>query len=160
MAVIGPGAGASDRECELARVVGRLLAERSITVVCGGLGGVMAAVAEGVASAGGQSIGILPGRDRRAGNQHLTVAIPTGLGELRNGLVVGCADGVISIGGGWGTLSELALARRTGLPVVSIAGWRLADAAGEMVAIEEAPSPEVAVARLLELLGPGPGALG
>ena len=157
VAVIGPGEGASNLDRSEARMVGLLLAERGVTVVCGGLGGVMAAVAEGASAAGGVSIGILPGRDRRAGSRNLTVAIPPGLGELRNGLVVGCADGVIAVGGSWGTLSELALARRAGLPVVSLRGWRISDSSGGDVAIEQAESPEAAVVRLLQILRIGRG---
>jgi uncharacterized protein (TIGR00725 family) len=104
---------------------GRLLAQRGAVVVCGGGTGVMAAVADGVASAGGTSVGILPGDDRSQAHRSLTVAIPTGLGELRNGLIVRSADAVLAIGGSWGTLSEIALAMRTNLPVVSLAGWTL-----------------------------------
>jgi len=152
VAVIGPGASASPQDCSAARTVGRLLAERGISVVCGGLGGVMEAVAEGASAAGGFSIGILPGSDRRVANRFLTVVIPTGLGELRNGLVIRSADAVIAIGGSWGTLSELALARQAGLPVVTLHGWQVADASGKQVASEDSESPEAAVARLVELL--------
>jgi predicted Rossmann-fold nucleotide-binding protein len=74
------------------------------------------------------------------------------LGELRNGLVVGAAEGVIAIGGSWGTLSELALAKRLGLPVVSVGGWSVVDSAGSEVAVDQAISADAAVARLVELL--------
>jgi len=96
-------------------------------LVSGGLGGVMAAASEGASSRGGLTIGLLPGRDRTAGNPHLSAVLPTGLGELRNGLVVGVSDAVIAIGGSWGTLSEIALAMRTGKPTVVIGGWVLTD---------------------------------
>jgi uncharacterized protein (TIGR00725 family) len=152
VAVIGPGDGATDSECATARAVGKLLAQHGFNVVCGGLGGVMAAVAEGVSDAEGLSIGILPTKDRRGASRHLSVVIPTGLGELRNGLVVGAAEGVIAIGGSWGTLSELALAKRLGLPVVSVGGWSVVDSAGSEVAVEQAISADAAVARLVELL--------
>ncbi len=152
VAVIGPGDRATDSECATARAVGKLLAQHGFNVVCGGLGGVMAAVAEGVSDAEGLSIGILPTKDRRGASRHLSVVIPTGLGELRNGLVVGAAEGVIAIGGSWGTLSELALAKRLGLPVVSVGGWSVVDSAGSEVAVEQAISADAAVARLVELL--------
>ena len=80
----------------------------------------MAAAAEGAVSAGGQVVGLLPGLDRSAAHPSVTIAIPTGLGELRNGLVVRSADAVLAIGGSWGTVSEIALAMRTGVPVVTL----------------------------------------
>jgi uncharacterized protein (TIGR00725 family) len=104
---------------------GRLLAQRGAVVVCGGGTGVMAAVADGVASTGGTCVGILPGDDRSQAHRSLNLAIPTGLGELRNGLIIRSADAVLAIGGSWGTLSEIALAMRTSVPVVSLAGWAL-----------------------------------
>jgi uncharacterized protein (TIGR00725 family) len=122
VAVVGPSE-ASGAEIEGAEAVGRGLAERGVRVVCGGLGGVMAAACRGAAAAGGLSLGILPGTDRAVANEWVTVAIPTGLGELRNGLVVRAADVVIAIGGGHGTLSEIALALRTGVPVLGIGTW-------------------------------------
>ena len=95
-------------------------------VVCGGLGGVMEAAARGCASAGGTSVGIVPGEDRADSNPYLTVALATGMGETRNALVVGAADVVIAVGGGFGTLSEMALAARAGTPIVGIDTWSLA----------------------------------
>lgn len=153
VAVVGPGLGASLQDCSAARVAGRLLAEQGFSIVCGGLGGVMEAVAEGASQAGGLVVGILPGLDRESGNQFLGVALPTGLGELRNGLIIRSCDGVIAIGGSWGTLSEVALARRTGLPLVSVGGWTVIDSAGEEVPIEVADTPEAAVARIAVLIG-------
>lgn len=129
VAVVGPGTAPAAVE-ELAFDVGALLAEHGAILVCGGLGGVMAAACRGAASAGGVSVGLLPGDDRDAGNEHLTVALPTGLGQLRNGLVVAAADAVVAVGGNWGTLSEVALAVRAGKPVAALAGWRVADADG------------------------------
>ena len=120
--------GASDPrpdQRELAREVGRRLAESGVIVLCGGLGGVMEAVAEGAASAGGMVVGILPGADRTAANPYLTLAIATGLGEARNAVLTTAADAVIAIGGGWGTLSEIALARKRDRPVVVLASWEL-----------------------------------
>ena len=93
---------------------------RGAVVVCGGLGGVMAAVARGAHEAGGVVVGLLPGDDRTTANPHLTVALTTGLGEMRNPLVVRAADAVLAVAGGHGTLSELAFALRTGVPVVGL----------------------------------------
>ena len=126
IAVAGPGEGAGARDRELARQVGRELARAGAVLLCGGLGGVMAAACEGAASGGGTAVGLLPGSDRSAGNPYLSVALATGLGELRNGLLVRAADAVITIGGSWGTLSEIALAIRTGRPVIALGGWQLA----------------------------------
>ena len=143
VAVIGPGEAGAD-EVRSAEIVGRGLAERGAVLVCGGLGGVMAGACRGAASAGGTSIGILPGTDRAAANEWVTVAITTGLGELRNGLVVRAADAVIAIGGGHGTLSEVAFALKTGVPVIGIGSF-------ELKGVEPAGAPEAAVSRALEL---------
>src|SRR5215831_11916225 len=139
--------GASDpdsRQRELAREVGRRLAEAGAVVLCGGLGGVMEAASEGVAAAGGTIVGILPGDDRTAGNPHLTVAIATGLGEARNAVLTSAADAVIAIGGGWGTLSEIALARKRDRPVVALASWELE---GVPVAVSAEAAVRAAIGR-------------
>ncbi|WP_315095389.1 TIGR00725 family protein [uncultured Cellulomonas sp.] len=122
--VVGPS-DAADDEVRDAEALGRGLAQRGHVVVCGGLGGVMAAVARGAADAGGIVVGLLPGTDRADANPHVTVALLTGLGELRNALLVRSSDVVVSVGGSWGTLSEVALAVRTGVPVVALRGWPL-----------------------------------
>jgi uncharacterized protein (TIGR00725 family) len=153
VAVIGSGEGASDDDLRDAEAVGRELARRGVVVVTGGLGGVMAAAARGCTAAGGTCVGLLPGSDRSAGNPYLSVAIATGLGELRNGLLVRTVDGVIAVGGSWGTLSELALALRAGMPVVALRGWQLSDSAGQLVEIETAAGPSDAVGRLLRRAG-------
>jgi uncharacterized protein (TIGR00725 family) len=131
---------------EIARAeeVGRLLATRRAVLVCGGLGGVMEAVSRGAASAGGTVLGILPGSDRGEANEHVTVALATGLGEMRNALVVRAADALIAVGGAYGTLSEISLALRTGVPVVGVGTWELDD-------VVDAPDPEAAVELALEL---------
>ena len=120
VAVVGPGESATVEDEQAAEDVGRLLASRGVTVVTGGLGGVMAAASRGAASAGGLVVGILPGSDRADANRWVDVALPTGLGELRNGLVVRAADALIAVGGSLGTLSEVALALRTGKRVVGV----------------------------------------
>jgi uncharacterized protein (TIGR00725 family) len=146
VAVVGPGADATPAICAVARDVGRLLAERGTVVLTGGLGGVMAAAAEGATAAGGVAVGLLPGTDRTAANPHATVAIATGLGELRNAVLVRSADAVIAVGGSWGTLSEIALAHRAGLPVVCVEGWSVLDADGEPLELATAASAADAVA--------------
>lgn len=153
VAVVGPNApAASDADQANAREAGRLLAEAGCVIVCGGLDGVMAAVAEGAKAAGGRSVGLLPGADRAGAAKDLTVAIPTGLGQGRNALVVTAADGVLAVGGSWGTLSEVAMARRSGVPVVCVKGWSMYDAAGERVELEVADSAADGVRRLLALM--------
>jgi uncharacterized protein (TIGR00725 family) len=106
-----------------------------------------------VQAVGGVSVGLLPGRDRDDADPRLTVALPTGLGELRNGLVVGAADAVLAVGGSWGTLSEIALALRTGKPVVCLAGWRISAPDGSVPdgGLLHLDTPEEAVATVLAL---------
>lgn len=148
--VSGPGS-ASAEECALAREVGHGLAGRGHVVVCGGLGGVMEAAARGAAEGGGLSVGLLPGDDRAADNAYLTVALPTGLGEMRNALLVRSVDVLVCVGGSWGTLSELALAMRTGVPVVALRTWLPAGTPAAPWPVEVASSSEAleAVGRLL-----------
>lgn len=143
VAVVGPGEADGDQE-RVAEEVGRALAEEGVIVVCGGLGGVMAAACRGARAANGTTVGILPGKERASANEWVTVALPTGLGELRNGLVVRAADGVIAVGGGHGTLSEIALALKARLPVIAIGSW---DIAG----LENVDGAAAAVRRVLEL---------
>jgi uncharacterized protein (TIGR00725 family) len=151
IAVIGPGDAGEDL-CAIAFEVGRLVAEAGGLVVNGGLGGVMAAAAAGAAAGGGKSIGLLPGMTTEGAAADLTVALPTGLGELRNGLVVRAADAVIAVGGSWGTLSELALAMRTGKPLVAVRSWRVLDFDGLDVAVPRAETADAAVAAVLATL--------
>jgi uncharacterized protein (TIGR00725 family) len=96
-----------------------------VIVVTGGCTGVMEAASKGAREAGGTTLGILPGADRREANAWVSVAVPTGMGEARNALVVRAADALVAVGGAWGTLSEIALARKTGKPVTGIASWEL-----------------------------------
>lgn len=124
VAVCGPNEATPEEERH-AEALGAALAARGCTVVCGGRGGVMAAVCRGAKRAGGTTIGILPGYDRRAANPWVDYAICTGMGEARNAIVVATADVVIAVGGGLGTLSEIALALKLGKRVVSLGSWRL-----------------------------------
>jgi uncharacterized protein (TIGR00725 family) len=123
IAVAGPGRNVEHKLLELAEQVGRLIAETGATLLSGGLGGVMAAASKGASERGGQAIGLLPGTERADANPYLSVALATGLGEMRNALLVRCADVVIAVGGSWGTLSEVALALRLDKPVVALHGW-------------------------------------
>jgi len=125
-----------------AEAVGRGLAARGAVVVCGGLGGAMEAACRGAKEAGGMTVGLLPGLDRRDANPYVDVAITTGLGEARNALVVRAADTLIAVGGGYGTLSEIGLALRTGKRVVGLGTW-------EIDGIDPASSPEEAVEAVL-----------
>jgi len=147
IAVVG-ASEATEPQVAIAADLGRLIGSRGYVLVTGGLGGVMAAASRGAKEAGGISVGLLPSSDRSTGNEHLSAAIPTGLGELRNGLVVRSADGIIAIGGSWGTLSEIALAVRTDVPIVRIGGWALTDEQGTSIDLPSADSAEDAVRQL------------
>ena len=147
VAVVGPG-DADERTAWLAEEVGAALADAGAVVVTGGLGGVMEAACRGAKSRRGRTVALLPGEDRSAANGWVDVALATGLGELRNALLVRSVDAVLAIGGSWGTLSEIALAARTGVPVFAVRSWEL-------------PAPEViacagvreAVEQIAALLG-------
>ena len=149
VAVIGPGR-ADEETAARAEEVGRLLAEAGAVVVCGGLGGVMAAACRGAKSAGGTTVGLLPGLDRGDANPYVDVAIPTGLGEARNVLVVRAADVVVAVGGEFGTLSELAFALKVGTPVVGLRTWELGRDGERVPAFLEASMPEEAARLALD----------
>ena len=148
VAVVGAGRASAEEE-RAAEAVGRGLAEAGVVLVCGGLGGVMEAACRGAQGGGGMTVGILPGTSRSDANPYVDVAVATGLGELRNGLIVRTADALIAVGGEFGTLSEIALALKAGKPVVALGGWELARAGQPVDAIVRAASPEDAVARAL-----------
>jgi uncharacterized protein (TIGR00725 family) len=150
VAVCGPGV-AGDRERREAEEVGRLLAEAGAIVVCGGMSGVMDAVAKGSRSAGGISIGLLPDPNRSDASEHLTVAIPTGMGETRNALIARAGQALIAIGGEFGTLSEIAFALKLGRPVVGLGTWELAKSGHGSDAIVRVKSPSEAVRTALVL---------
>ena len=141
VAVVGSGTATADLY-EKAKEVGRLVAERGGIVVCGGLSGVMEAAARGAAEAGGMALGILPDEDRRRQNEYLTYSVATGAGQARNLAVVCSGDVVIAVGGEYGTLSEIGLARKVGRPVVVLEGWDL----GEHVSVASSPREAVEVA--------------
>ncbi|MBW1708822.1 MAG: TIGR00725 family protein [Deltaproteobacteria bacterium] len=138
VAVCGAGTCSPDVS-ELARKTGELLARHGANLICGGLGGVMAAAAQGAKAAGGLTIGILPGTDRQDANPFIDLALPTGLGEARNALIVRAAQAVIALPGETGTLSEVALGLKMGRPVVGLAAW------GEINGVLPASDPDEAV---------------
>ena len=119
--------------------------------MCGGLGGVMEAACRGAKAEGGTTVGILPGFDRTEANPFVDVALPTGLGEARNTLVVRAADALVAVAGEFGTLSEIAFALRVGTPVVGVDTWELARGGGPVDAIVPLDDPDEAAARAVEL---------
>src|ERR687888_1720163 len=148
VSVVGSGGEHEER----AEEVGRLLAKRGCTVVCGGRDEVMAAAARGAKSAGGTTIGILPGETRADANEWIDHVVVTGIGHARNLAVVASGDAVIAIGGRWGTLAEIGFARTLGRPVVILEpGWEV-----EGDGVERAASPEEAVELALRLAGEHP----
>jgi uncharacterized protein (TIGR00725 family) len=124
IAVAG-GSQCSAEEVRLAEAVGRGLARRGITLICGGLGGVMEAACKGAKSEGGTTIGILPGEDRSTANPYVDIPIVTGIGYARNLIVVKSAQAVVAIDGSYGTLSEIAYALQSGIPVIGLNTWSL-----------------------------------
>lgn len=133
---------ATPSQLDAAREVGRLLARSGAIVINGGYGGVSAAASEGAAREGGTVVGLLSEADREGANPHLTLSLPTGLGQGRNLLIVTAAESVIAIGRGWGTLSEIAHARRLGRSVFALDTW-------DVEGLEKVDSPEEAVRRAI-----------
>jgi uncharacterized protein (TIGR00725 family) len=128
--------------------LGASIARKGWVLICGGLGGVMEAAARGCHEAGGMAVGLLPGVDRAAGNPYLSIALPTGLGEGRNLLVVRASDLLISISGGYGTLSEIALALKIAKPVIGLETWPAIEG------IIYVSSPQEAMEAAIRLLKP------
>jgi uncharacterized protein (TIGR00725 family) len=118
------GASSCDQEIRgIAERVGEEIARRGAVLVCGGRGGVMEAACRGAKKQGGTTVGILPGCDGALANEYVDIAIPTGVGEARNAVIINCSDGLIAVSGSYGTLSEIAFALRQGKPVVGISTW-------------------------------------
>lgn len=153
IAVIGSGeCGEGSEAWALAEEVGRRLADARASVVCGGRGGVMEAVARGASEAGGEAIGILPRTDPAEANPHCTHVVATGIGEARNLAVVASGAVTIAVSGGWGTLSEIGLARALGRTVVALRSWEL-EGRGELAGapgVIPVETAEEAVAKALE----------
>jgi uncharacterized protein (TIGR00725 family) len=124
VAVVG-GGRCSPQEAKVAEAVGRHLAEAGATLICGGLGGVMAAACRGAKAAGGLTIGVLPGFSASDANPDVDIPVVTGLGEARNLVIVRTASAVVAVGGEFGTLSEIAFALKLGRPVVGLGTWEL-----------------------------------
>ena len=129
----------------LGEELGELLAQRGCVVVCGGMGGVMTAVAKGVRRGDGVCVGVLPTLDRAGADHELSYSICTGVGHARNLAVVASGDVVIALGGQWGTLSEIGLARSIGRRVVLLHSWGLTPNEGELAGVLEAQTPAHAV---------------
>ncbi|MDP3181220.1 MAG: TIGR00725 family protein [Desulfobaccales bacterium] len=146
MAVIG-GGEVSPQLAEVAKEVGRQVARRGAVLLCGGLGGVMAAATQGAREAGGVSIGILPDGDRRRANPYLTYAIATNLGHARNMLIAHSADALIAVDGSHGTISEAAIALKLGKPVIAL------EASWDLPGLRRAASPQEAVEMALAAMG-------
>ncbi|MDD2900932.1 MAG: TIGR00725 family protein [Syntrophales bacterium] len=145
VAVIG-GGEAPPKILDLAREVGREVARRGAVLLCGGLGGVMAAAAQGAQEEGGVSLGILPDPDRSRANPYLTYSIPTNLGHARNVLIAHAADALIALDGSHGTISEAAIGLKMGKPVIGLqVTW-------EVPGLQRAATPGDAVAAALEML--------
>lgn len=134
-----------------AREIGAALAREGAIVMCGGGGGVMEAVCEGARSEGGMTIAFLPGEDRKQANEFVDIALPTGMGEMRNMLLVRASDVVIAISGEFGTLSEVAYALRLGIPVVGLDTWELRKRGETSEAITNVTSPDEAVRAAIKL---------
>jgi uncharacterized protein (TIGR00725 family) len=145
--------GASAPSGELyaaAERIGELIALEGATVVCGGLGGVMEAASKGASNAGGMTIGVLPGADPGEANEYVSAAVATDMGHARNTIIVRSSDAAIAVGGGYGTLSEIALAMKCGLTVVGYETWD-ATGTGELRAPRHrASTPEEAVKKAVE----------
>ena len=145
--VIGAGQ-CSEKIYELAREVGRGIGRKGWYLLCGGLSGVMEGAARGCSEVGGTTIGLLPGLERTLANPFIKIAIPTGLGEGRNLLIVRASDVLIAVAGGYGTLSEIALSLKTGKRVIGLETWR------NIEGIQHVATPEEAIERAREVFDP------
>ena len=150
IAVIGDSS-CSAGEAKLAEAVGELLAQQGVIVICGGLGGVMEAVCRGAMSKGGLTVGILPGEDPGMANPWVSIPVVTGIGEARNVAVVKSAQAVIAIGGGYGTLSEIAYALKSGIPIIGLNTWSLSRNGKEIDGIIKLDNAKKAVDKAVAL---------
>ncbi len=148
IAVIG-GGNCSSEGARMAEEVGQELAKHGATLVCGGLGGVMEAACRGTKEAGGLTIGILPGNDRANANPYVDIPIVTGMGEMRNVIIIKSALAAIAIEGEFGTLSEIAHCFKWGIPVVGLNTWEFSRQAQNLGSVIEANNPKDAVEKAL-----------
>ncbi len=142
--------GAAEADPKLlaqAEEMGILLGKKGWILICGGLTGVMEAAARGAKARGGVTVGILPGQDRKSANPYIDIALPTNLGHARNAVIAQSADALVAIGGGWGTLSEMALARKMGKTVISLGSWKPAPD------VETARTPREALEKIEKAIG-------
>ena len=151
IAVIG-GGQCSVKEALLAEAVGRELARRGAIIVCGGLGGVMEAVCRGAAIESGLTVGIVPGDDPSSANQYVQIPIASGVGYARNIAVVKSAQAVIAIDGDYGTLTEIAFALKSGIPVVGLNTWSISRNGEEDKSIIQAEDAVHAVEKAISLI--------
>ena len=141
------GAGQCDNHIyTLARETGSAVAQSGYGMVCGGLGGVMEAAARGCKENGGLTVGIIPQKKAGFANEFIDIVIPTGMGIMRNLLVVRSAAGLIAIDGKYGTLSEIAFALQLGKPLVGLETWDISEQ------IETAENPVQAVDKLVKMI--------
>jgi len=150
IAVIG-NSSCSPEEAKLAENVGELLAQQGVTVICGGLAGVMESVCRGAKSKSGLTVGVLPGQDSSAANPWVDIPVVTGLGEARNVVIAKSAQAVIAIGGGYGTLSEIAYALKSNIPVIGLNTWSLSRNGREDASIIRVQSAAEAVGKAISL---------
>lgn len=148
--VLGPHT-TTEAQYQLGLEVGRCIGKTGAVLFCGGLDGMMRAAAEGAKTAGGQTVGILPGTDKTTANEFIDIAIPTDLGTYRNALLVRSCDAVIAVHGEYGTLSEIAFALRLGIPVIGLNTWNLSRNGTIDTGIHISNSPEEAVALAIQL---------
>lgn len=151
IAVIG-GSDIPPPIAAIAEEVGREIARQGGVLLCGGLGGVMEAACRGAEGEGGLTVGILPGDDRRAANPYVKIPIATGIGYARNAIVAKSAHAVIAIDGSYGTLTEIAYALQSGIPVIGLDTWSITIDGREDTSIIRAGSPGEAVEKALELI--------
>jgi hypothetical protein len=142
--VIG-GQLCTDEDERAAYEVGSLLARRGAVIVCGGLGGIMEAACKGAKEGGGITIGILPGPFRGDANPYVDYVIATDMGQARNAVIVRTADAVVAVGGGYGTLSEIAMALKMGKKVVALSSWEISSKGAPDERIMRVENPEAAV---------------
>ena len=137
---------ASQADIENAYEIGKGIAQAGFVLICGGLTGVMEAVAKGAKEAGGLTIGIVPSYERSDANPYIDIPIATGLGHARNVIIAATADALIAVGGEYGTLSEIAFALKMGKPVISLSSW-------DIPGVIKVKDPSEALSTLLEVLG-------
>ncbi len=132
---------------KIAEEVGKLIAEKGGVLITGGLGGVMEAASKGAKEAGGTTVGILPDFSKEDANRYVDIPITTGLSHARNVIIARSADALIAVSGGYGTLSEIAIALKLGKPVIGIKTW------DNIEGIVNVNSPDKAIEKVLELIG-------